>query len=66
MVGTNRIVEIYDLNFTLIQRLNHSFEVNLLDVSAKILITANPNPKEDKTELTKWNLETYKNKKNAT
>jgi len=66
VIGTKEMVEIYDLNFTLIQRLNHSYEVNLLDVSAKILITANPNPAEDKTELTIWDLETYKNKKNAT
>jgi hypothetical protein len=29
-----------------------------LDVSEKILITAYPNPEEDKTELTIWDLET--------
>jgi len=62
-IGTKKSVEIYDLNFKLIQRLNHSFEVRLMDVSAKTLITANPN--EVKTEFTIWNLETYECKKNA-
>ena len=52
------------MNFhTLIQTLKHSFEVRLIDSSAKTLITANPN--KDKTDLTIWDLETYRNKKNT-
>jgi WD40 repeat protein len=65
-VGTKKTVEIYDLdnlNLRLIQRLNHSFEVKLMDSSVKTLITANS--EKDKTELTIWNLETYESKKNA-
>jgi len=66
-IGTETYVDIYDLNylnFTLIKRLNHSFEVKLIDSSAKNLITANP--EKDKTQLAIWDLETYKIKKNAT
>jgi len=66
VIVTNKIVDIYDLNFKLIQKLNHSFEVNLLDVSTRILITASPNQEEDKTELIIWDLETFQNKRNAT
>jgi len=62
-IGTKKLVEIYDLNFKIIQRLNHSFEVKLMAVSTKTLITANPG--NDKTELALWDLETYECKKNA-
>jgi WD40 repeat protein len=64
-IGTKMLVNIYDLNFKIIQRLNHSFEVKLMDASAKNLIVANPDIKNDKTELTIWDLETCESKKNA-
>jgi len=62
-IGTKSSVNIYDLNFKLSQRLNHSFEVKLIDVSAKTLIAANP--EEDKTELAIWDLDTYEFKKDT-
>jgi len=66
-ISTNKSVDIYDmsyLNFTLIQRLSHSYEIDLMDVSDKTLITAGKSD-ENNTEITKWNLETNENEPNA-
>lgn len=61
-IAVNKIVEIYDSSFSLIQSLTHSFEVSSIDVSAKTLVTSERNG----NQLSIWNLiEKYENKRNT-
>ena len=61
-IAVNKIVEIYDSSFSLIQSLTHSFEVSSIDVSAKTLVTSERNG----NQLSMWNLiEKYENKRNT-